>query len=140
DPRKDVTFLYSGQRNEPYGEVLPDNLPRPYWNKKVYTNPTLRSRYGSRYGDWFNVRLIRYADVVLLAAEAANEVGGNTNIELELYSCDCDRTLSRGWMDTFLTAVITRDEVAARKSIQQGSEVGIGDENWRFFDLIGLGN
>src|SRR3546814_12092 len=76
DPRKDVTLLYAGQVNEPYGESVPPataNVPRPYWNKKVYTNPAIRDATGSQGGQWFNMRVIRYADVVLMAAEA--EIG-----------------------------------------------------------------
>jgi len=136
DPRKDVTILYSGQRNEPYGEVLPDNLPRPYWNKKVYTNPQLRTQYGSRFGDWFNVRLIRYADIVLLAAEAANEVGGNTNIDLALDMVERVRARARGGNATALPAVTTRDQVALRNAIRHERQVELGMENERFYDLI----
>ncbi|NGM71927.1 RagB/SusD family nutrient uptake outer membrane protein [Sphingobacterium sp. SGL-16] len=136
DPRKDVTVLYSGQRNEPYGEVLPDNLPRDYWNKKVYTNPTLRSRYGSRFGEWFNVRIIRYADIVLLAAEAANEVGGAANTDLALDLLERVRVRARGGNTTILPAISTRDQVALRNVIRHERQVELGMENERFYDLI----
>ena len=136
DPRKDVTFLYSGQRNEPYGEVLPDNLPRPYWNKKVYTNPTLRARYGSRFGEWFNVRIIRHADVVLLAAEAANEIGGASNTDLALNLLENVRARARAGNNTILPQVTTRDQVALRNAIRHERQVELGMENERFYDLI----
>ena len=64
DPRKDATLLYSGQMNSPYGEILPSGLPRPYWSKKVYTNPAIRQSTGSKQGQWFNMRVIRYSDVI----------------------------------------------------------------------------
>src|SRR3546814_3460287 len=76
DPRKDVTLLYAGQVNEPYGESVPPataNVPRTYWKKKEYTNPDIRDAPGSQGGQWFKLRVIRYAAVVLMAAEAANE-------------------------------------------------------------------
>ncbi|MCA5003543.1 RagB/SusD family nutrient uptake outer membrane protein [Sphingobacterium bovistauri] len=136
DPRKDVTLLYSGQRNEPYGEVLPTNLPRAYWNKKVYTNPTLRAQYGSRFGDWFNVRLIRYADIVLLASEAANEIGGDTNTDLALDLLERVRARARGSNSTALPAVTTRDQPALRNAIRHERQVELGMENERFYDLI----
>ncbi len=136
DPRKEATVLFSGQRNEPYGEVLPDNLPRPYWNKKVYTDPTLRAKYGSRFGDWFNVRLIRYADVVLLAAEAANELGGENNITNALALLEQVRKRARGNNNTILPPVTTRNQAELREAIRHERQVELGMENERFYDLI----
>lgn len=40
--------------------------------QKAYTDPALRKEYTNK-GFWVNIRLIRYSDVVLMAAEAANE-------------------------------------------------------------------
>lgn len=136
DPRKDVTVLYSGQRNEPYGEVLPDNLPRPYWNKKVYTDPTLRTKYGNRFGNWFNVRLIRYADIVLLAAEAANEVGGDANITTALDLLEQVRNRARSNNANVLPKVTTRVQAELRNAIRHERQVELGMENERFYDLI----
>src|SRR5688572_31085046 len=82
DPRRDATLLYSGKVNTPYNELIPDssaNTPRPFWNKKTYSNPAVRSAVNSRAGRWMNQRVIRYADVLLMAAEAANELGGAQN-------------------------------------------------------------
>ncbi|GGH17686.1 RagB/SusD family nutrient uptake outer membrane protein [Sphingobacterium alkalisoli] len=139
DPRKDVTVLYSGQRNEPYGEVLPADLPRAYWNKKVYTNPNLRVQYGSRYGNWFNVRIIRYSDIVLLAAEAANEVGGEANIDLALEYLEQVRGRARGTNSLVLPTVTTRNQAELREAIRHERQVELGMENERFFDLVRWG-
>lgn len=43
-----------------------------YFNKKAYTDPALRKEYTNK-GFWVNIRLIRYADVLLMGAESANE-------------------------------------------------------------------
>ncbi|TJZ53222.1 RagB/SusD family nutrient uptake outer membrane protein [Sphingobacterium olei] len=139
DPRKDVTVLYSGMRNEPYGEVLPTDLPRAYWNKKVYTNPNLRVRYGSQSGNWFNVRIIRYSDVVLLAAEAANEVGGEANIDLALEYLEQVRGRARGTNSLVLPTVTTRNQSELREAIRHERQVELGMENERFFDLVRWG-
>ena len=50
-------------------------LVQPYWNKKVYTDIARQQATGDRFSYWLNIRLFRYADVLLMAAEAANEIG-----------------------------------------------------------------
>src|SRR6476646_6133601 len=89
DPRKAQTILYSGQYDGGpaqggYGATLPPYNPgsaldRPYWNKKVYSDPQMRAFTGQILGsggaDWINHRILRYADVILMLAEAANETG-----------------------------------------------------------------
>lgn len=139
DPRRETTVLFRGQLNTPYGEVLPTDLPRPYYNKKVYTNPALRARYGSRMGQWFNVRIIRYADIVLLAAEAANEVGGEDNIDLALDYLEQVRGRARGGNNSILPPVTTRDQAELRQAIRHERQVELGMENERFYDLIRWG-
>lgn len=136
DPRLEATVLYSGRTNSPYGETLPSNLPRPYWNKKVYTNPDLRDQYGSRMGQWFNVRIIRYADIVLLAAEAANEIGGEDNVDLALNYLEQVRARARGSNPNILPKVTTRDQEELRQAIRHERQVELGMENERFYDLI----
>jgi len=136
DPRKDVTVLYSGQVNEPYGEDIPGNLDRQYWNKKVYTDPSIRASTGSRTGDWFNFRVIRYADVVLMAAEAANELG-QTDLALEYL--EQVRARARGGNPAILPEVTTRDQDELRQAIRHERQVELGMENERFFDLVRWG-
>ena len=84
DPRRNATLLYFRRStdepitpentNQPYGESPVSTAMGAYFNKKAYTDPTLRRKY-SRMGFWVNIRLIRYPDVLLMAAEAANEKG-----------------------------------------------------------------
>ena len=84
DPRRNATLLYfrhstdepitPENTNQPYGESPVSTAMGTYFNKKAYTDPTLRRKY-SRMGFWVNIRLIRYPDVLLMAAEAANEKG-----------------------------------------------------------------
>lgn len=135
DPRHHATVLYSGGTTYD-NQVVPTNLPRPQWNYKVYTNKALRDRYGSLGGDWFNVRIIRYADIVLLAAEAANEIGGEDNIDLALEYLEDVRARARGGNNDILPAVTTRDQEELRQAIRHERQVELGMENERFFDLI----
>lgn len=52
----------------------------------------MRREYTNK-GFWVNIRLIRYADVVLMAAEAANELGktGEANADLEMVRARAER-------------------------------------------------
>src|SRR5882724_3523286 len=103
DPRKAMTVLYSGQPDGGpalggYGATPPpynkDSIgvagfvEQPYWNKKVYSDPQMRAFTGeigpSGGADWINHRIIRYADVILMLAEAANEKGDGATAELNV--------------------------------------------------------
>lgn len=96
DPRKDATLLYFRRSdtdpitpentNKPYGESPVSQADGTYFNKKAYTNPALREEF-TRHGFWVNIRIIRYGDVVLMAAESANELGktGEASNYLEWY-------------------------------------------------------
>ena len=76
DQRREATILYSGQ-DDGYGKTVPSfpTVPRLYWNKKVYPEPSMQAYTGRRQNSWLNHVIIRYADVLLMAAEAANETG-----------------------------------------------------------------
>lgn len=139
DPRKDETLLYSGQVNTPYGEEVPAataETPRPYWNKKVYTNPAIRQATGSLAGQWFNLRIYRYADLVLLAAEAANETGDQVSA---LTYLEMVRARARGSNSDVLPRVTTQDQQELRAAIQHERQVELGMEDERFFDLVRWG-
>lgn len=136
DPRKDVTVLYSDSVNTPYGERIPGGLDRAYWNKKVYTNPSIRRSSGSRQGQWFNFRIIRYADVVLMAAEAANEIG---NTDLALDYLERVRARARGANPDILPPVTTTNQEELRQAIRHERQVELAMENERFFDLVRWG-
>jgi hypothetical protein len=141
DPRRIATILYSGQVDPLYGENVPavPTVPRPYWNKKVYTNPLDRAAKSSRFGQWMNHRIIRYADVLLMAAEAANELGGAQNTTDALAWLEMVRRRARGSSTTILPAVTTTDQAALRTAIRHERFVELGMEEQRFFDLVRWG-
>jgi hypothetical protein len=139
DPRKDATLLYAGRVNTPYNEAVPaptTNTPRPYWNKKVYTNPAIRQSTSSRFGQWMNVRVIRYADVLLWAAEASNETGDATSA---LAYLEMVRARARGGNSSILPKITVTDQARLRDIIRQERRVELGMENERFFDLVRWG-
>ena len=139
DPRRVATILYSGQVDPLYGENVPPvpTIAQPYWNKKVYTNPADRLALNNRFGPWMNHRIIRYADVLLMAAEAANELGGAQNTTDALMWLEMVRGRARtGTPAGTLPAVTTTNQGALRDAIRHERLVEFGMEESRFWDLV----
>jgi hypothetical protein len=135
DPREDATVIFVGETT-PYGEVPPASLPNPRYNQKVYTNPTYRSAANNRQGDWVNIRILRYADVVLLAAEAANELG-QTDLALEYL--EMVRARARGDNAAILPEITETNQAALRDLIRHERRIELAMEHERFFDLVRWG-
>lgn len=146
DPRKDETLLYfiktggdpaSIPANQPYGEkpIANADVINKYYNKKAYTNPSLRATY-TKGGFWFNIRIIRYADVVLMAAEAANELGRTAEAGEYL---EMVRARARGTNASVLPKVTTTDQTEMRDAIRHERRVELGMEFDRFYDLVRWG-
>lgn len=145
DPRKDATLLYFRRSNSE--EITPENTNKPYgespvstamgafYNKKAYTDPAKRLIY-AKDGFWVNIRLIRYSDVILMAAEAANELGNTSeaNANLELV-----RSRARGSNATLLPAVTSMNQSILRDAIRHERRVELGLEFDRFYDLVRWG-
>jgi len=143
DPRKARTILYTSTSTTPgltiYGEVTPVGLPNPKYNQKVHTNPAYRALYNHLKGWWMNVRILRYADVVLMYAEAANELGGATNTTNALNALNSVRARARGSNAGVLPNVTTTDQGALRDAIRQERRVELAMEHERFFDIVRWG-
>ena len=141
DPRKGETILISGQVDPLYGENVPPvpTVPKLYWNKKVHTDPADRLARNNRFGPWMNHRIIRYADVLLMAAEAANELGGAQNTTDALAWLEMVRARARGSSTTILPKVTTTDQVALRNAIRHERFVELGMEESRFWDIVRWG-
>ena len=106
-----------------------------YFNKKAYTEPSLRKKY-TKGGFWVNIRLIRYTDVLLMAAEAANEknLPGEAKTYLEMV-----RSHARGLDKEILPEVTTNDKVELRKAIMHERRVELALEPGRFYDIVRWG-
>ncbi|MNL03600.1 SusD family protein [compost metagenome] len=90
-------------------------------------------------GYWMNVRILRYADVVLMYAEAANEVGGTDNISKAVAALNTVRKRARGTSTTILPDVVTTDQAIARTAIRQERRIELAMEHDRFFDIVRWG-
>lgn len=145
DPRKDATLLYFRRSdsdpitpentNAPYGESPVSQAIGAYFNKKAYTDPALRLEFTNK-GFWVNIRVIRYGDVVLMAAEAANELGNTADAQLYL---EMVRARARGSNATVLPKVTSSDQSVLREAIRHERRVELGLEQGRFFDLVRWG-
>lgn len=83
DIRKDATIIFRG-------ETLWDNflvattVSNPRYNEKAYVSKTDETFNGNDWESNKNVRILRYAEVLLMNAEAALEVGGDAATPLNL--------------------------------------------------------
>jgi starch-binding outer membrane protein, SusD/RagB family len=138
DPRKGQSVLFSGQRDDylindgKYGNTLPANPAWPHFNKKVYTNPSRRSATGDNFGSWLDMIIIRYSDVLLMAAEAANE---SSNTPKALGYLEQVRARARKGLPV-LPAITATSQAAVRTAIKKERRVELGLEFERFYDLV----
>ncbi len=150
DPRRDETLLYFSTPTKPWPDYAPADGNRPFneklvaqdgldgvfFNKKAYCSPKLREFYGNRSGFWYNIRMIRYSDVVLMAAEAACELGGEAYIQEALDLLESVRKRARGSHTDVLPKVTTTDQAELRKAIHHERHVELALEFDRFYDLV----
>lgn len=112
------------------GEKVNESAPNPRYNYKSYISRTKESFNG---GDWEsnkNIRVIRYAEVLLMNAEAANEQG---DPDLALKSLNEVRKRAG------LGDVTVRDKDGLRQAIWKERRVELAMEHDRFFDLVRQG-
>lgn len=135
DARKDATILYSGQSDGYYGRTIPGSvfdvpagpLPRKYWNKKVYPEPAMQTQTANRQAGWVNQREIRYADVLLMAAEASNETGASAQATTLV-----NQIRSRAG----LAAITYTSQAQMRTAIKAERRAELAMEGERFYDLV----
>ncbi|GAB3953043.1 RagB/SusD family nutrient uptake outer membrane protein [Spirosoma harenae] len=151
DIRKNSTVLVSGESDDPtyggYGRILPaskfDNpagpMERKYWNKKVYVDEAYKKSLGFNTYDapWPNKRMLRYADVLLMAAEAANETGAGGKAEQYLEQV---RARARAGKTDVLPKVVFSDQTQMRAAIKHERRVELAMEGVRFYDLVRWGD
>ncbi len=154
DPRKAKTILYSGQSDGGaatggYGNTLPPydalgssgHVERPYWNKKVYSDPAMRAFTGQILGnggaDWIDHRILRYADVLLMLAEASNETGDGTTAEAMLEQV---RARARNGNNAVLPHIAFVSQAQMRTAIKNERRWEFALEGYRFNDLVRWGD
>jgi hypothetical protein len=135
DPRRDATIIFRGETT-PQGDVIPTTTPNPMYNQKSYVPFSLRVS-GFSEGAQQNIRILRYADILLMNAEAANELG---DAGRALTSLNLVRARARGSNPvTVLAPVTTKDQTALRNAIYKERQVELAMESDRYFDVIRQG-
>lgn len=145
DERMAATILVSdesdgGESTGGYGLTLPALTNATYWNKKVYNkyvdyqNAGLGTPNNEAQNTWVNQRVFRYADVLLMAAEAANEIGGAANqVKAEDW---VNEIRSRAGLDEISFV----SQAQMRSAIKQERRIEFAMEYERFFDLVRWGD
>jgi hypothetical protein len=151
DPREGATILFSGHpdsypgpgntitaANGGYGKDLPPYTNALYWNKKVYVSQADRDAAGDPNGGAFiNHRVLRYADVILMAAECANETGDGATAAARLEEI---RARARNGDNTILPYIAFQNQVQMRAAIKHERRIEFGMEFERFYDLVRWGD
>lgn len=155
DPRKRQTILYSGQSDGGsaqggYGATLPaygpgtGGLDQPYWNKKVYSDPQMRAYTGQIFGSggasWINHRILRYADVLLMHAEASNELNDGPTAAIYLEKVRKRASGNLGVTRTVVPVIPFVSKTQMRQAIKDERRWEFAMEGYRFYDLVRWGD
>lgn len=159
DPRKDKTILYSGQSDGGtakggFGATIPaytnpdgvGGLAQKYWNKKLYTgnDPSIRLSTGfvNNRGEapWINHRILRYADVLLMLAEAANELNDGATAAANLEKVRNRASGNLGQTRTVLPYIPYVNQAQMRQAVKNERRWEFAMEGYRFYDLVRWGD
>lgn len=134
DPRREATVIYEL-------ETLPDGVTKVQHNADV-----VNARYNQKA--WVpghpglqdngpgNIRIIRYSDILLLAAEALNENGKPADALIYLNQV---RKRARGTNQIILPDVTITDQSQLREKIYRERRSELAMEQQRWFDLLRWG-
>jgi len=135
DPRLGYTVYKLGDNVSDWGELTEDatGMPHPYYARK-YFNPSAEL---APFGDpnpngGSNDRVIRFADVLLMHAEACNRLGDDEAAKVSL-----KMVRDRAAVPWNAVADLTGD--ALLEAIYHERRVELGLEGHRFFDLVRQG-
>ncbi len=134
DTRKAGTIIFRGETTAE-GDVIPPTGDNPMYNKKSYVP---FSQYVSGYNEGADqdFMVLRFADILLMNAEAANELGKPAQA---LISLNKVRARARGGNPAVLPDVTTTDQATLRTAIWHERRVELAMEFDRFFDVIRQG-
>ncbi len=134
DPRLAGTVIVTGTLT-PEGDMIDASAPDPYYNMKSYV-PFAEYVSGFNQGCQQDKIVLRYAEVLLMNAEANNELGNSSDA---LASLEKVRARARGNNPAILPPVTTTDQTALRNAIYHERRVELGMEFDRHFDVIRQG-
>ncbi|MGX7686062.1 RagB/SusD family nutrient uptake outer membrane protein [Flectobacillus roseus] len=134
DPRLDATIIFRGETT-PQGDAIPATGDNPMYNQKSYV-PFSLFVSGYSEGAEQNIRVMRYAEILLMNAEANMELGNTADA---LASLEMVRARARQGNSAILPKVTTTDQAQLRKAIYHERRVEMAMEFDRFFDVVRQG-
>lgn len=143
DPRLDESVIFLGEELDGYTIVGDDATPDTTFNEQgniveieCYNQKAWSAEVLEKSSYDVNRRLIRYSDVLLMAAEALNENGKSDQALPHLNEV---RARARGDNDALLPDIVTTDQAALRDIIFTERSRELAFEGLRFWDLIRTG-
>jgi hypothetical protein len=127
DVRKDATIVFAGETMWD-GRIVSPLVANPMYNEKAYVSNTAEAFNG----DWEttkNIRVLRYAEVLLMQAEAANESG----------SGDVTGPLNKVRNRAGLANTTATGQAGLRTAIRNERRHELAFEHDRWFDLVRTG-
>ncbi|WES99453.1 RagB/SusD family nutrient uptake outer membrane protein [Chryseobacterium arthrosphaerae] len=130
DIRKELTILRNGETT-PEGDLIAMGDPNSVttFNQKVYV-PKALNNSACAYGSRQNIRILRFAEILLINAEAANELGNTATAITNL-----NRVRTRAQLGGTTAAT----QGALRTAIWHERRVELAMEGDRFVDLVRTG-
>ncbi|MDQ1096589.1 MULTISPECIES: RagB/SusD family nutrient uptake outer membrane protein [Chryseobacterium] len=130
DIRKELTLLREGETTLE-GDVIHKGDPQAgnMWNQKAYVPQSLNNS-SCGYGSIQNIRILRFAEILLINAEAANELG-NTAVAIT--------NLNKVRTRAGLAGTTATTQAALRTAIWKERRVELAMEGDRFVDLVRTG-
>lgn len=122
--RKNATIIFAGETLFD-GREVSESVENPRYNEKAYSSANAGDGDGDK-----NMRLMRYAEVLLIKAEAENELG-NTAAALD--------ALNQVRARVELEPVVTVDQNELRQAIWKERRLELAFEHDRWFDLLRTG-
>ena len=130
DIRKELTILRNGETT-PEGDLIAMQDPNSVttFNQKIYV-PTALNNSACGYGSIQNIRILRFAEILLINAEAANELG-NTGV--------ATTNLNKVRTRASLAGTTATTQATLRTAIWHERRVELALEGDRFVDLVRTG-
>jgi starch-binding outer membrane protein, SusD/RagB family len=139
DPRREATVLYVGEV-VPDGSYIVEDNPEMFnerYNQKAWVPDSERAGGAGSDQGGGNIRILRYADVLLIAAESLNETGQS---DQALQYVNEIRDRARGTLPPqILRPITTTDQTELRELIWKERRVELAMEQHRWFDLLRTG-
>ncbi|MBC6989392.1 MULTISPECIES: RagB/SusD family nutrient uptake outer membrane protein [Hymenobacter] len=132
DPRRDISIISSVNPDKFYGKTFTElgyNPSQQYWRK--YLNDRTRTT-PENFTSGINFRVIRYADVLLLQAEALNELG-QTSAAVPLVN----QVRARVGLAPLTAANFTQSSLRLQMRNERAKE--LAGEGQRWFDILRWG-